>query len=79
MLLLANIVLVISALTGMYCISNYDKRGFIIFFVVELSMGYIGIKTGNYGLTVAAVLYLVMNVVSYIKWQRAEEKRNADL
>lgn len=79
MLIIANIILVISALIGMYCISNYDKRGFIVFFIVEMSMGYIGIKTGNYGLTVAAVLYLVMNVISYFKWQRAEEIRNADL
>ena len=69
-LLLANIVLVIGALLGMYCIAHKDKRGFIIFLGVESSMSYIGWATGNYGLILAAMLYLGMNLYSYIMWSK---------
>lgn len=70
MLLLANILLVIGALTGMYKIAHHNKEGFIIFLIVEASMGYIGWVTFNYGLIIAAFLYLCMNVYSYIKWSQ---------
>lgn len=70
MLIVANILLVIGAMTGMYCIAHHEKKGFIIFLAVEASMGYIGYATGNYGLIIAAALYLCMNVYSYIKWSQ---------
>lgn len=69
LLLLANIVLVISAVIGMTLIAHKKKEGFIVFVLVELSMGYIGIETGNIGLTIAAVIYLICNVYSYSKWR----------
>ena len=70
MLLFMNIVLVVSALIGMYMISNVDKRGFIVFLFVEFSMGYIGVATQNYGLVIAAVLYVTMNIYSWLKWSK---------
>lgn len=76
-LMFANIVLVIGALTGMYCIAHHNKVGFIIFLGVEASMSYIGYATNNYGLVVAAVLYLIMNVYSYTRWTKAEKPRRA--
>ena len=77
LLVISNIVLVIGALTGMYCIAHHQKKGFIIFLGVEASMAYIGYSTKNYGLIVAAVLYLIMNVYSYTKWTQAENARRA--
>lgn len=76
-LLFANIALVIGALTGMYCIAHHNKAGFVIFLGVEASMSYIGVATNNYGLVVAAVLYLIMNVYTYTKWTQAEKPRRA--
>lgn len=40
-------------------------------------MSYIGVATNNYGLVIAAVLYLIMNVYSYTKWTQAEKPRRA--
>lgn len=70
MLFIMNIILVISALIGMYLISNVDKRGFVVFTLVEFSMGYIGWATRNYGLVIAAFMYLCMNVYSWFKWSK---------
>lgn len=72
LLVLANIGMVIGSLVGMYLISERNKRGFIVFLIVEASLGYIGITTKNYGLLIAAVLYLTMNIYSYVKWSRHE-------
>jgi len=74
MLLFTNILLVVSALIGMYCIAHQRKVGFVIFTLVEFSMFYIGWATGNYGLCIAASLYLVMNIYSYMQWTYKEEK-----
>lgn len=41
---------------------------------MEASMSYIGYATNNYGLVIAAVLYLIMNVYSYTKWTQAEKR-----
>lgn len=70
-LLLANITLVLGALIGMWHIANKNKKGFVIFLGVEASMSYIGYATSNYGLVIAAVLYLCMNIYSYLKWSNA--------
>lgn len=70
MLLVANIILFISALLGMYLISEQDKRGFIVFLVTEASLAYIGIVTKNYGCTATSLLYLIMNIYSWNKWTR---------
>lgn len=67
-----NCILVISAVVGMYCIAHKRKIGFVIFLLVEFSMGYIGLVTKNYGLTVAAVIYLCMNCYSWFKWREGE-------
>jgi hypothetical protein len=68
MLLWANILLVASAVIGMFCIAHKKRVGFVIFFLVELCMAYIGEKTGNHGLTTAAGIYLAMNIYSWLKW-----------
>jgi len=69
-LIIANIALLVGAIIGMYLIAHRDKRGFIIFLCVEASMAYIGVESGNYGLVLTAVVYLCMNVYSYIKWSK---------
>lgn len=69
-LIIVNIVLVVSAVVGMIAIAHKDKRGFVVFLLVEASMGYIGVKTQNYGLVIAAVIYLIMNIYSYLKWSK---------
>lgn len=70
LLIIANVVLVVSAVIGMVMIAHYRKEGFIVFLLVETSMGYIGLATGNLGLTMAAGIYLVCNVYSYCKWSK---------
>jgi hypothetical protein len=70
MIIIANIILVISAMIGMYCVAHKRKVGFIIFTFVESSMGYIGYSSGNYGLCLAAMLYFGMNIYSYIQWSK---------
>ena len=72
LLTLANIVIFFSALTGMLLIAHKNKLGFVVFLLVEISMGYIGMATASYGLVVTAIMYAVMNVYSYIKWTRCE-------
>lgn len=52
----------------MYLIAHKRREGFVVFLAVEFSMFYIGMATHNYGLCIAAGLYLVMNVYSWIKW-----------
>lgn len=74
MLILVNIVLVITAASGTYLIAHHNKKGFLVFLLLEFCSLYIGLKSGNYGVCVAAVLYLYMNVYSYIKWAKAEKK-----
>lgn len=69
-LTLVNILLVISAIIGMYLVAHKDKRGFVIFTIVEASMGYIGMSTRQYGLTIAAIIYFMMNCYSYAKWSK---------
>lgn len=70
MLLIANIILFLSALLGMYLISEQDKRGFIVFLVTEASLAYIGVVTKNYGCAATALLYLCMNIYSWNKWRK---------
>lgn len=67
-LTIVNTLLVTSAVIGMRMIANKDKRGFVVFTVVEASMGYIGIATGQLGLTIAACIYFCMNCYSWLKW-----------
>ncbi len=70
MLLLANITLFISALIGMWFISEQNKLGFIVFLITEVSLAYIGWATKNYGCIATSILYFCMNVYSYTKWSR---------
>lgn len=69
-LTLVNILLVVSAVVGMCMIANKDKRGFVVFTIVEASMG---ISTRQYGLTIAAIIYFMINCYSYIKWRNSEK------
>lgn len=69
-LLIANVVLLIGAVVGMSYIARRKKMGFVVFLFVEASMAYIGVATNNYGLVFTALVYLCMNIYSYLKWQR---------
>ncbi len=69
-LTLANIIIFITAFVGMLLVAHKSKWGFIVFFLVELSMAYIGAVTGNYGLVITALMYFCMNIYSFIKWSR---------
>lgn len=68
MLILANIIMVIGSIIGMYLIAHKDKRGFVVFLTTEIALVYIGAHSGNYGLVATAFIYLSMNVYSYTKW-----------
>ena len=68
MIFIANVLIVLGAMFGMYFIAHKNKYGFIIFLIVEASMAYIGYTTGNWGLVLTAGLYFVMNIYSWYKW-----------
>ena len=76
-MLLANILIVISAVIGMFLIADKNKLGFIVFLITEASLTYIGYDSGNYGLIATAFVYLNMNIYSYIKWTKYDNKRAA--
>lgn len=74
LIIILNIILVVAAVLGMYMLSNHDKNGFIVFFVLEFVSIYLGIDSHNYGMCIAAIFYLIMNAYSYIKWSQTEKK-----
>ncbi len=69
-LIAANVALLVGAIIGMLFIANRNKMGFVVFLFVEASMAYIGVATANYGLVLTAVVYLCMNIYSYVKWTK---------
>lgn len=70
LLLLANIILPLSAVTGMYCIAHKLKVGFLVFLLAEISMFYVGMETRNYGFMATSCIYFCMNIYSYYCWRR---------
>lgn len=67
-LILSNIILVITAVLGMYFIAHKNRYGFIVFFITEACYVVIGVYTAQYGLIITAGVYFSMNVYSWIKW-----------
>lgn len=70
-----NIILPFAAVIGMYCIAHKLKIGFLVFLLAEMSMMYIGYTTENYGFVCTAILYVLMNIYSYLMWVRDEKRR----
>jgi len=68
LLLSLNILYPILALIAMIMLAHKMKTAFIIFLFVEVIMLYIGTVSGQYGISVMAVLYFFANIYSYYKW-----------
>lgn len=67
-MILINIILVISAIIGMWLVAHHNRLGFIVFFITEICYVILGVSTGQFGLIATAGIYLTMNVYSWIKW-----------
>jgi hypothetical protein len=57
------------AMIAMYLVAHKDKRAFIVFLIVEVIMVYIGIVSGQFGVTIMAVVYFFANIYAYRKWR----------
>lgn len=76
MLVLMNIIAALSAIVGVLLLAHKVKWGFAVYFITELSMGYIGWKTQQYGICVMSLLYFCANIYAYAKWTIEEAKQN---
>ncbi len=70
--LVSNILVIIGSVIGMYLLSEKDKLGFVIFTFAEISILYLGLVTQNYGLAITGLLYILMNIYGYIKWEKED-------
>lgn len=76
--LLANIVMVLGSITGMYYIAHRKKVGFVIFLFTEIALAFLGYTSHNHGLIITALVYLLMNIYSYQTWRKHEKVHNTN-
>lgn len=65
-----NIIYTICGFIGIMLLAHKNKMGFVVFFVVEVCMGYIGYKTQQQGLVVMAVVYFLSNMYALYRWRK---------
>ena len=66
--LIANITVVVSNFIGLVLITKKERSGFLVFFIAEVSLAYLGAISLNYGLIALAIVYIIMNIYGYIEW-----------
>lgn len=66
---IANVLYPMFAMIAMYLVAHKDKRAFIVFLIVEVIMVYIGVVSGQFGVTIMAVVYFFANIYAYRKWR----------
>jgi nicotinamide riboside transporter PnuC len=71
-MVMINIILVISAVIGMYLLAKRNRLGFLVFFITEICYFILGHYTQQYGLIATAGVYLSMNIYSYLEWGKKE-------
>jgi nicotinamide riboside transporter PnuC len=71
--LLLNIMFPILAVIGMYLLSKKNKNGFIVFLLMDAGMIYISLLYAQYGMTLTALLYVVMQSYAYYKWSEDDK------
>ncbi len=75
MLLFVNILYVILGSLGILLIAHKNKAGFVVFILVELCMLYIGVHSGQIGITLMAIVYAIFNVYGWHKWSSEARQR----
>jgi hypothetical protein len=68
----ANILYPIFAVSAMMLLTNRDRRGFLVFLIVEVLMLYIGILSEQWGIAGMAILYAILNIHGYLKWRKVK-------
>lgn len=72
MTLLANIIMPLSSIIGMYLIAHKNKLGFLVFLILETCMIYLGFTSANYGLILTSLIFAIMNLYSFKLWSKDE-------
>lgn len=72
MVLIANIIMPISSIIGMYLIAHKNKLGFLVFLILESCMVYLGLESRNYGLIITSLIFAIMNLYSFRLWSKDE-------
>jgi nicotinamide riboside transporter PnuC len=57
---------------GLWRIGNYDKKGFVLSLLCNITWGYVAIKMELYGLLIVVGLSVVLNIRNYWKWSRQQ-------
>jgi len=70
LLLVVNILVAICSVLGILLLAHKKKSGFIIFFIVEACMFYIGLETKQYGILSMSVTYFFSNIYAYYCWSK---------
>jgi len=70
MLLIANMLYPVLALISMILLAHRRREGFLLLLVVEVLMFYIGMCSGQMGISTMAVIYCFTNIYSYKKWSK---------
>jgi len=65
-----NIIYPILALTAMILLARRMRIAFLLFLVVDVLMFYLGLVSGQFGISLMAVLYVFTNIYAYYKWSK---------
>jgi nicotinamide riboside transporter PnuC len=72
--IIINIVAAVGSLIGILCLAHKIKTGFIVFFIVELCMFYIGMDTKQYGVVAMSIIYFFSNIYAYYQWSKINDR-----
>lgn len=75
LLQIINILVALGAFTGIMLLAHKQKLGFIVFFMVELCMFYIGYMSAQYGVLAMSIIYFFSNIYAYWQWTKDEKPK----
>jgi len=57
-------------IAGAWMVGNKERWGFVVFMIGNVLWFMLGIKTGEYGLNLVSVVFLLINIRNFRKWRR---------
>ncbi len=73
--LFMNILATVAALTGSLLLAHKNRLGFLVFFLDDFALGFLGAQTSQWGVTVTATIFALTNAYAYYKWRKTDVAR----